>query len=139
VRLQLSSPAALDRRGKGTTPLRLTQLFDSTPDNSTFDFFNLDTFNFRSIQLLDNSTPRFSGQFNSEQFNFVFPKCMQTSCATNKGCAHKTKKGNVSSVFAIGVCDRIHGSVAYVRMAAREWPSAGMASARITRREWPNA
>jgi hypothetical protein len=31
--------------GKGTTPLRLIQLLDSTPYNSTFDLFNSDTFN----------------------------------------------------------------------------------------------
>jgi hypothetical protein len=51
-------------KGKVTTPLRLIQLLDSTPNNSTFDHFNSDTFNFRSIQLMDNSTPRFFDTFN---------------------------------------------------------------------------
>jgi hypothetical protein len=60
--------------GKGTTPLRLIQLLDSTPNNPTFDLFHPDTFNseqfnFRSIQLLNNSTRRFFDTFNSEQSN----------------------------------------------------------------------
>jgi hypothetical protein len=81
-------PSFLKVRGPLHSGHRITQFFDSTPDNSTFNLFNSDTFNFRSIKLLDNSTQTFPGQSNSEQFNSVLTKCMHTSFATNKGYAH---------------------------------------------------
>jgi hypothetical protein len=69
----ITSPVLYFARTR-TTPLRLIQLLDSTPNNPTFDLFHPDTFNseqfnFRPIRLMNNSTPRFFDTFNSEQSN----------------------------------------------------------------------